>query len=95
MRDSTNPVLLHAFATEMLARRQELQLSQRDIETRAGIDRAYISRLEAGKKHPSLSVLYQLATALEMSFSEFAGRVDERYVLLERKAKAAAKALQK
>lgn len=91
MRASGNPVLVDAFATELLARRQELNWSQEEVSVRAEIDRAYISRLEAGKKTPSLSILHALATALDLSFSEFAGRVDHRYQLLKRKRAAVPK----
>lgn len=91
MRASGNPVLVDAFATELLARRLELNWSQEDVSLRADIDRAYISRLEAGKKTPSLNTLYALARALDLSFSEFAGRVDHRYQLLKRKRAITAK----
>ena len=87
MRASGNSVLVDAFATELRVRRQELNWSQEQLSVRAEIDRAYISRLESGKKTPSLSVLYTLAGALDLSFSEFAGRVDQRYRALVRKAK--------
>lgn len=88
MRASGNPVLVQAFATELLARRQELRWSQEDVALRSNIDRAYISRLEAGKKTPSLSVLHALATGLDLSFAELAGRIDERYRQLKRKRSA-------
>lgn len=91
MRASADPVLVDALAQELLARRQELQWSQDDVADRTDIDRAYISRLEAGKKNPSLSVLHRLAAALDLSFAEFAGRIDDRYQRLQRKAKAVAK----
>lgn len=89
MRASGNPVLVEAFATELLARRQELRWSQEDVALRSNIDRAYISRLEAGKKTPSLSVLYAIAAGLDLSFAELAGRVDDRYRMLQRKKGAA------
>ena len=92
MRASANPVLVDALAKELLARRNELKWSQDDVAVKTDLDRAYISRLEAGKKNPSLSVIYKLAEALDLSFVELAGRVDDRYKKSLRKAKAAAKA---
>ena len=116
---SAKPELIDAFAVELLARRQELNLSQDEVANRAEIDRAYISKLESkakllarrqelkatqgdlasrvdldrpNSKQPSLSILHTLAEALEMSFSEFAGRIDHRYVVLKRAAKRAASA---
>lgn len=79
MRPSANPELVNAFAAELRARRTELNLSQDDVAHQANLDRAYISRLEAGKKNPSLSVLYGLAAALKLSLVELSGRVDDRY----------------
>lgn len=86
MRPSANPELVDAFATELRARRIELNLSQDDVAHQANLDRGYISRLEAGKKNPSLSVLYGLATALKLSLVELSGRVDDRYQATLRKA---------
>lgn len=90
MRASAKPELIDAFAVELLARRQELNLSQDEVAERSDIDRPYISRLEKKTKQPSLSILHALAEALELSFSEFAGRIDHRYVVLKRAAKKAA-----
>jgi len=44
--------------------REERELSQRDLATRAGISPAMLNEIERGKKSPSLSVAKALAKAL-------------------------------
>ncbi|MGH9432159.1 MAG: helix-turn-helix domain-containing protein [Terriglobia bacterium] len=46
--------------------REELNLSQGDIEKRTGLLRCYISRVENGHTVPSLETLERLAAALEV-----------------------------
>jgi transcriptional regulator with XRE-family HTH domain len=46
--------------------REEKNLSQGDIEKRAGLLRCYISRVENGHTVPSLETLERLAAALEV-----------------------------
>ena len=79
MRPSRNQTLVDALGVEVKARRLELGWTQEDLAGRAEIDRPYISLIEVGRKQPTLSVLYLLASALEMPFAEFAQRIDDRY----------------
>jgi transcriptional regulator with XRE-family HTH domain len=51
------------FAQRLLRLRRELGWSQRRL-SRAGYTAAYISRLEAGERQPSVHVIRQLATEL-------------------------------
>ncbi len=46
--------------------REAMKLSQGDIETRTGLLRCYISRVENGHTVPSLETLEKLANALEV-----------------------------
>lgn len=48
------------------ALRKEKKLSQGDIETRTGLLRSYISRVENGHTVPSVETLEKLARALEL-----------------------------
>ncbi|HEY1128896.1 MAG TPA: helix-turn-helix transcriptional regulator [Roseateles sp.] len=80
MRPSRNQKLIEALAVEIKARRQELALTQEDLAGRCDLDRPFISLIEVGKKQPTISVLYRLASALELSFADFAGRVESRYL---------------
>ena len=80
MRPSSNPVLIEALAIELKTRRQELGLTQEDLAARAELDRPYVSLIEVGRKQPTLSVLYKLASALELPFGDFMARVERRYL---------------
>lgn len=47
------------------SRRNNLGLSQEALADRAGIHRTYVSQLERGLKSPTISVLTEIAEALE------------------------------
>lgn len=45
-------------------------MSQEDLADLAQIHRTYVSQIERGLKHPTISVLLQIANALEIKLSE-------------------------
>ena len=57
--------------------REEKNLSQGDIEKRAGLLRCYISRVENGHTIPSLETLERLAAALEVPLYQLFYEGDE------------------
>ncbi len=73
------------LARVVIARRGELELSQRDLAERMGTSASVISRIESGQHATSIKTLARLASALDASavvglrFSEeeSAGRADE------------------
>jgi transcriptional regulator with XRE-family HTH domain len=79
MRPSRNQELINALAIEIKTRRLELQFSQEDLAGRCDLDRPFISLIEVGKKQPTISVLFRLAVALDLTFEAFSGRVERRY----------------
>jgi transcriptional regulator with XRE-family HTH domain len=79
MRPSGNALLLQALGTALKERRNELRLTQEDVAGAAEIDRPFVTMIEAAKKQPTISVLWKLAEALQLSPSDFVARVDERY----------------
>jgi len=86
MRPSRNQSLIEALALEVKVRRRELDLTQEDLAARCELDRPFISLIEVGKKQPTISVLYRIAVALELTFAEFCERVDVRYGKLSRRS---------
>ena len=53
------------IATNLRALRGALQLTQREVSTRADIDQSKYSALECGKTSPSLGTLFAVCRALE------------------------------
>ena len=82
MRPSRNALLIRAFSAAIKSRRLELQLTQEDLAGRIELDRPYITLLEAGTKQPTISVLWRIATGLELTVSELAALVDKRLASL-------------
>ena len=44
--------------------------TQEDLAHHAGLDFSYLNQLENGKRNPSLSTLYKIAIALEVSLKD-------------------------
>jgi DNA-binding XRE family transcriptional regulator len=61
------PDSLHRFGGRLHHFRTERGLSQGQLSMKAGVNRDHLSRLERGKKFPSVSVLVALAEALCMT----------------------------
>lgn len=80
MRPSRNALLLQALGTALKERRNELGLTQEDVAGAAEIDRPFITMIESAKKQPTVSVFWKLARALQLSPSDLADRIDQRYV---------------
>lgn len=55
---------IQRFAKNMKKLREVKDISQGDIHRATGIDRAYISNLEAGKQNPPLETIAKIARAL-------------------------------
>ncbi len=79
MRPSRNQSLIAALGVEIKVRRLEIGVSQEDLAGRCDLDRPYITLIESGRKQPTISVLYRLAEALELSLAELCARVEARY----------------
>jgi transcriptional regulator with XRE-family HTH domain len=76
MRPSTNPVLLQALGAALKERRNELGLTQEDVASAAGIDRPFVTLIESARKQPTISVLWRLSTAVDLTPADFAGRIE-------------------
>ena len=50
--------------------RLEKDMTQGDICRKLGLDRAYISNLESGKKNPTLATIEKIANALGIKASD-------------------------
>lgn len=50
--------------------RKSKQISQIDLAVAVGIDRAYLSEIENGRRNLSINILYAIADALEVNLSD-------------------------
>lgn len=62
--------LRRTFATNLTRLRRAADWTQEQLAEEAGVDRAYISRLEAGKKNASIDLIERLAKALRVEAAE-------------------------
>ena len=83
MRPSRNPLLIQALAAAIKARRDELHMTQEALALQIDLDRPFVTLLEAGKKQPSVSVLWRLASGLQMTAAELAVCIDKRLAQLK------------
>lgn len=66
-----DPRFLAAVAKTIKQVRTEKKWSHDELAERAGVDRSYISHLEAEKRAPSVPVLQKIAHAAGWKMSEF------------------------
>lgn len=64
------------FGRNLRSYRIQRGMSQEDLSQISGIHRTYISGLERGVRNPSISIVAQLANALEVEPSELLRRDD-------------------
>lgn len=77
-RASEDPSL-PIIANNMKAIRDDLKLKQGDVASRAGVDRAMLSRWEKGHQKPEVDALLKLATVYECSVEDFIAGVNHEY----------------
>lgn len=78
MRSSRNLPVIQALSGALEARRLALGLTQEDLAGRIELDRPYITLKEAGRKQPTLSVLWRLAEGLQLSPGELLHLVEQQ-----------------
>lgn len=58
------------LASNMRYLRQQRGWSQERLADEAGLDRTYISGIERVKRHPTITTVEKVATALQVSFGQ-------------------------
>ncbi len=58
-------------------RRKKLGMSQEELAEKSGIDRAFISNVERGKRSPSFRSVAHLAGGLKMRYSRLVHKCEE------------------
>jgi transcriptional regulator with XRE-family HTH domain len=69
-------LIANKLARVVKERRKSLGLSQEELAHRVAIDRTYASQIERAVANPSLNVLCNLASALNLSISQLIGEAD-------------------
>lgn len=64
------------LATNIQVARAQLGLSQAELARRAGLSKASVSQLEAGRSNPTVETVWALAQALGRPFSDLTGELD-------------------
>ncbi|TPS23182.1 helix-turn-helix domain-containing protein [Acinetobacter baumannii] len=68
----------NAFATVLKDLRTEKKISQENLAFLSGLDRTYISLLERGKRQPTLTSLFSISKALDITLVEFTTALEEK-----------------
>ena len=66
------------FGDRVRTRRQDLNLSQEALGSKAGINRTYIASLEAGQRNPSLDLMARLAIALRVDLGDLVAGLQKK-----------------
>ena len=66
-----------AFGKVLRALRVERGLSQEALALEAGVQRNYVSLIERGVNQPTITIIFKLATALEMNPSQVVELVEK------------------
>ncbi len=74
---SAAPAFQHALGQAVKARREELGLTQEQIDNDTDLHQRWISNVENGWRNPSYSSLRRLAAALSLSASELIARAEQ------------------
>jgi transcriptional regulator with XRE-family HTH domain len=59
------------------ARRKRLGMSQEELAQESGIDRAFLSKIEGGKKQPSFGLVADIAQGLRMRYARLVQNCEE------------------
>lgn len=68
----------NAFATVLKDVRTQKKISQENLAFLSGLDRTYISLLERGKRQPTLTSLFSISKALDMTLVELITALEEK-----------------
>jgi transcriptional regulator with XRE-family HTH domain len=73
---STSGRIAGAFGRVLREQRETHGLSQEGLALAAGVDRTFVSQMERGIRQPTLTTLWKLAAALDVTPSRLVARVE-------------------
>lgn len=71
-------MVIEVFGNVLRELRESKQISQEKLAEYSELDRTYISLLERGLRQPTITTIFKLAKALDISPSELIGKVEDR-----------------
>lgn len=74
---SASPAFQHALGQAVKHRREELGLTQEQLDNNTDLHQRWISNVENGKRNPSYASLRRLAAGLDLSASELLARAEQ------------------
>jgi transcriptional regulator with XRE-family HTH domain len=75
---ASDPVITAAIGRAIRFLREQEQLSQEELAARCKTHRTYIGGIERGERNPTVTVLYRIADALEITGSRLLAVAEER-----------------
>jgi len=60
-----------SFGSNVRKRREEIGLTQTELADRIGVNQAEISRIERGRRNPTISAVFELNAALGVNLFEY------------------------
>lgn len=71
-------MIIETFSKVLRELRVNNKLSQEKLAEYCDLDRTYISLLERGQRQPTITTLFKLAHALNISPAEFVKRIEQQ-----------------
>ena len=71
MENADTEIVREIFGKILRRKRKERDWSQEELAFRAGIAMRYVSLLECNKRQPTISTIYAICEAMNISMSEF------------------------
>lgn len=84
-KQSNNEVLLKTLGEVIVERRKRLGMTQDELSELSGINRAFISNIEKGKRNPSIGAVASLARGLKLKTSLLLSKCEKQMTEAEGK----------
>jgi ribosome-binding protein aMBF1 (putative translation factor) len=68
-----------SFGGNVRKRREQLGLTQTELADRIGVNQAEISRIERGRRNPTISAVFELNAALGVNLFEYFGELNSHW----------------
>ena len=78
VRDLRAKEMKYALISALMTARRRLQLTQQQLTQRSGVAQTEISRIERGRKSPTVDTYSRLAAALDLKVNPLIGRGGEK-----------------